>query len=458
MARIVCVIPAMTGILHASLELARRLRAEGHEVILGCPWDIREKVERHGFEYMQFAPIEFDPTPAAKHGPDDGRVRRLVRTLSTVRVRRERAVEALAQREFAARIVALDVDLVLIDLELHEFVLPAVHRRLPVALLCQFFPLTKRPGLPPITSPLVPRPRGDAREVEIQWAWTWERTRRWIDRQKQSARSLFADRRAVLRRYARRTGFPLRRTRAYTFLQPWIYRGMPLLSLTDPALDFPHPPEPGVRSTGPMVFTERSDDADPDASERLDAIFAESDADGRRLVYCSVTTVGGADTTFLSRLGEVAARHPEWIFVVGLGGKLEPQALGPLPGNMYAFAWVPQLEALRRADLSINHGGINTIHECIHFGVPMLVYSGKKHDQNGCAARVVYHGLGLAGDKDVDGVDEIDAKVVRVLTEPSFRREIEAASARHRDYEARGLLGRVVAELLERDPTALSGP
>jgi UDP:flavonoid glycosyltransferase YjiC (YdhE family) len=226
--------------------------------------------------------------------------------------------------------------------------------------------------------------------------------------------------------------------------------------MTDAELDFPHEVDPSVRSVGPMVFVERHRSEGVDEDSPLQRAFVQAETDGHRLIYCSVTTVGGADLSFLSRIKEVAVRRPEWAIVIGLGGKLEPEALGVLPANVTALGWVPQLDVLARADLSINHGGVNTIHECIHFRVPMVVYSGKKHDQNGCAARVSYHGLGLRGDKDLDGVAEIEAKIERVLSEPSFRDNVEAAHARYRAMKGDDTLNRAIAELIAARP--LSNP
>lgn len=40
-------------------------------------------------------------------------------------------------------------------------------------------------------------------------------------------------------------------------------------------------------------------------------------------------------------------------------GKVEPESLGELPSNIYAYSFVPQLEVLQHADLFITHGGMN---------------------------------------------------------------------------------------------------
>ncbi len=110
----------------------------------------------------------------------------------------------------------------------------------------------------------------------------------------------------------------------------------------------------------------------------------------------------------------------DWVLIISLGGKLKITNFGNVPENVYLKEWVPQLQVLQNTDCSINHAGINTINECIHFKVPMLVYSGKRHDQNGCAARVTYHQIGLVGDKDLDTNEHIKNKINTLLTEPVY--------------------------------------
>ncbi len=75
--------------------------------------------------------------------------------------------------------------------------------------------------------------------------------------------------------------------------------------------------------------------------------------------------------------------------------------------------------------MAIVHGGIATINECIMLGVPMIVYSGKKVDQNGNAARVEFHGLGLRGDRDQGTPALLVQRIDRVLADPQFSVNID---------------------------------
>ncbi len=178
-------------------------------------------------------------------------------------------------------------------------------------------------------------------------------------------------------------------------------------------------------------------------------MLEEQAKSGGKLILCTISTLSGGDAAFLRRLVAAVADRRDWTLFLGLGGTFDPVALGELPEHVHTFTYVPQLRVLRQADLSINHGGIHTIHECLHFGVPMLVYSGKQSDQPGCAARVHYHGLGLLADKDVDGAGAIARNIATVLEDPAYRQRVLAMRQSCQAYATARTLEKRLAEWLQ---------
>jgi len=53
-------------------------------------------------------------------------------------------------------------------------------------------------------------------------------------------------------------------------------------------------------------------------------------------------------------------------------GKVRPETLGKIPGNIYAYSFVPQLEVLQHADVFLTHCGMNSVNEAMTYGVPMV--------------------------------------------------------------------------------------
>ena len=84
----------------------------------------------------------------------------------------------------------------------------------------------------------------------------------------------------------------------------------------------------------------------------------------------------------------------------------------------------------------INHGGINSVRECIYFGVPQLAFP-LFFDQFGAAARVDYHGLGLVGNASTVTPAGLRDSVRQLLTDPGFRSRSQAMAAAFRESERR---------------------
>jgi hypothetical protein len=60
-------------------------------------------------------------------------------------------------------------------------------------------------------------------------------------------------------------------------------------------------------------------------------------------------------------------------FVLSVGTQTDIDTLGPTPANFVVRSSVPQLEILQRADIFITHGGMNSVHEGLYYGVPLVL-------------------------------------------------------------------------------------
>ena len=80
----------------------------------------------------------------------------------------------------------------------------------------------------------------------------------------------------------------------------------------------------------------------------------------------------------------------------------------------------------------------------------MVVYSLQFNDQNGTAARVAYHGLGIVGDKDRDDAVTIRSHIRQLLLDQTHRRRVEAMRADLAAYDAEGRAVRAVENLIAR--------
>ncbi len=420
MAKILLITSGLTGILHAGFELMSRLEAAGHRLTYACPRERRTEVEAQGFVYEQLPEVLIQPIDRT---PDfSQRWQRILYRLTHIRQRRKDALTDLKIDDFIKILQRLQPDLILIDVELHEYIISSISNDYKVILLSQWFTMWEAEGVPTLQSDIIPNENNHA-EIRRLWQQTQDSRRKMIWRQK--IRNLFADRGSALEMYAHRAGFPMQELLRYQWPAPFGYRTLPVLSMTAWELEFPHTPRPNLHYIGPMVFAQRKDTKTTvQTQKRLQDIFEEKKQKGQLLIYCSFTTMRESDHIFAEKIIAAVTTRPDWILIMGHGGIRGDKSLKKIPQNIYIFDWIPQLYVLQHADCSINHGGIHTINECVHFRVPMLVYSGQKSDQNGCAARVAYHQVGIMADKNKDDVSMIRRNIETVLSNPIFKKNL----------------------------------
>ena len=117
-------------------------------------------------------------------------------------------------------------------------------------------------------------------------------------------------------------------------------------------------------------------------------------AAGARVVYVSLGT-------FLSGLGSLTTTVIEAVsslddveVLVSVGRDAALWSEVDLPANVAVFGRVPQLAVLAGCDLVVSTGGLNTGHEALWFGVPVLNLPVAGVDTPGNAARLAFHGVG----------------------------------------------------------------
>ena len=446
MAHIVCITGGLTGIFNASLALVEQRVQAGHRVTYASPADWRAAVEAESFETKKIEYVQLDEWVIQFAEPPMSRWEKLKK----MRSRQQSAVAALGVQNFVSTMRSLSPDLILIDIEMHPHIMAAVSAGLPVASLCQFLSVWHRPNLPPTHTGTIPGVgwRGHRLGIELSWLqYSWQK---WKTAQRERWQRMGVDRISVLRCYAKQLKHPFCEQFGFSqWLVPYPHRNLPVLCLNASELDFPHSLHPCMKYVGAMVKENRKAvQLSPIVRAEVEQLLKKRQP-GRPLIYCGCSTFIKGNKRFLLQLIKAVEQQPDWDLVLGLGGQLDPGELGELPGNVRVFDWVPQMMLLQQASCAINNGGINSINECLHLGVPMLVYSLKRYDQNGNAARVSYHGLGIAGDFEQDSAGQIRQHLQRLLSEERYRQAAENMRDRYHQYHREQRAVRCVEELLK---------
>lgn len=140
---------------------------------------------------------------------------------------------------------------------------------------------------------------------------------------------------------------------------------------------------------------------------------------GQPLIYASMGTVQ-------NRLGEIFQKIAQACvgldaqLVISLGGA-SPDSLPELPGSPLVVKYAPQLELLKKASLTITHGGMNTVLESLSNGVPMVAIP-ITYDHPGIAARLAWNGAGEFVRLANLSSSNLRVAIRRVLSENSYKK------------------------------------
>jgi len=137
-----------------------------------------------------------------------------------------------------------------------------------------------------------------------------------------------------------------------------------------------------------------------------------------KVLYASLGTVYRAPISMLQALAEALATEAGTVVLAT--GDVSPSDLGALPSNVIAQPFVPQPEVLSRTAVFVTHGGMNSVNEALHAGVPMLVIP-QGADQPAVARRVVELGAGLSIRPEESSTATIRMQVRRLLHDSRFR-------------------------------------
>jgi zeaxanthin glucosyltransferase len=424
-----------TGHLNPSFKMMRNLRARGHDVrYLSAP-QLAAHIEAQGFRTVPLLAEMLEDGPSLERG-------------KLALVKKRRAI-TLRFRETAQRLLSAGATafgeppaLALVDVTQTHIALWARAQGIPLVLLNTSLPQTKEPGLPPLRTAL-PYASDVRGRVTNELAW-----QRFLAKRRASAAAAdllgMCPPYELARRMAARFGVAAHELDCDTVYMPQL-RGHPELVLCARELDFPRPERAARHYVESLDLARQEPEFD----------FARLPAD-KPLVYCAL---GGqlyrASETprFLERVARAFSARPDLTLVLATGRHLRPAELSPLPANVIVVERAPQLALLGRARLMITHGGLGSVKECVAHGVPMLVFP-LDIDQPGNAARVVHHGLGLAGTIAETNEAELLQMVDHVLGEPSFVQRCLAKQKALQELEQSEPGARLIEDFLAR-PEAL---
>jgi UDP:flavonoid glycosyltransferase YjiC (YdhE family) len=120
-----------------------------------------------------------------------------------------------------------------------------------------------------------------------------------------------------------------------------------------------------------------------------------------------------------------------------------------IPPNVLIDKWYPQPSVIPQVDAVIHHGGNNSFTECLYFGKPAIImpYVWDGHDN---ATRVQETGHGFKLDRYNWTEDELQQKIVAMLTDKKMKAKLKKTSkkmrAQHGPTKAAKIIGKLAAK------------
>ena len=173
------------------------------------------------------------------------------------------------------------------------------------------------------------------------------------------------------------------------------------------------------------TFDERFVFAGPCLRDRsaFQGSWLPADAD-RPLLLVSLGTAATGSPDFFATAVE-ALRDAPYDVVLATGDHISPDKLGNLPGHITAQRHLPQLDVLAHASFFVTHGGMNSVMESLHAGVPMVVIP-QMNEQTANGLRIDELGLGVHLERDAVTADSLRAAVERVAGDADIASRVEA--------------------------------
>ncbi|MCM3039491.1 glycosyl transferase family 1 [Paenibacillus motobuensis] len=136
-------------------------------------------------------------------------------------------------------------------------------------------------------------------------------------------------------------------------------------------------------------------------------------------IYVSLGTVFNQAVEFYQLCFE-AFKDTKHTIIMSIGDRVQIPDLGNIPGNFIVKNYVPQTDVLQYVKLFITHGGMNSTHEGLYYGVPLIVLP-LSADQPIIAEQVAHIGAGITLQMKSLTADQLRKVADHVLSEAPFK-------------------------------------
>ncbi|HEX9062911.1 MAG TPA: macrolide family glycosyltransferase [Clostridia bacterium] len=156
------------------------------------------------------------------------------------------------------------------------------------------------------------------------------------------------------------------------------------------------------------------------AERKEESDFSLDELEKDTVVYISMGTINNKYPDFYRKCIE-AFKKENFKAVMSVGNKTDIASIGEIPDNFIVRNYVPQLEVLKRADIFISHGGLNSVSEALYYGVPVIAIP-QANDQPMVTRQITALGAGIGLKMEEVTVEVLRDSARDMLSKSSFRK------------------------------------
>lgn len=107
------------------------------------------------------------------------------------------------------------------------------------------------------------------------------------------------------------------------------------------------------------------------SDRKYDELFIPYNTMKRPIIYVALGTISKNKKIIETCIKTYS--NKDCSVLISLGNKINKNDFKNTAENIYLYSYVPQLDVLKKCDLFVTHGGMNSVNEAMFFGVPMIV-------------------------------------------------------------------------------------
>ncbi len=415
---------------NATFAIARALEKKGHSITyLSHNESQKEYVEKQGFPLKRI----FKDCYYKHEGQtvaDENDYRRPLTILKELIAQTKQLKKIFLEGIEVKQLIDREQpDLFIIDYSYVQYYFNLEKFNIPIVMLETTVSSVRTPKYPGVFSTLMPEDTFLG-NLKISLSWNQYYFKKWLLNTWYKLLFRGYDPSSMIQMMIKKTNFPkhkIDRSRAFYVG----IKGVKELVLCERAFDFPNRNIPDQYHLCPIIDQQRTGTfTKVDQNEEINTTEVLNSLENTpHIIYGSLGSSASLwfhdRTNFFKKLIDAVRNINDCMLILSVGKNFDQNSLGNIPSHVHVYERVPQLEVLKKTNLMVTHGGLNSVNECIFNGVPMLVDTlGLPYDQNGNAARVAFHGMGLRANIRKEATAELSKKIQQILNETSFKENI----------------------------------